>query len=92
MEKQIDYLTHWTDTLASNVKELTPTELQSATRIEERISKTYGIDTQDNKPLFADLLDTLEELNDTAKETNSEAFYNTVEAIISLWDEINVMN
>lgn len=92
MEKQIDYLTYWTDTLASNVKELTPTELQSATRLEERISKTYGIDTQDNKPLFADLLDTLEELNDIAMETNSKAFYNTVEAIISLWDEINVMN
>lgn len=92
MEKQIDYLTYWTDTLASNMKELTPTELQKVTEREELISKTYGIDTQDNKPVFADLLDFLEALNDKTQASNSKAFYNTMEAIISLWDEINVMN
>ena len=92
MEKQIDYLTYWTDTLASNVKELSLSERKEVTRQEELISKTYGIDPQDNKPVFADLLDVLEELNDKTKETTSKAFYNTIEALISLWDEIDTRN
>ncbi len=92
MKNKTDYLTHWTNTLASNVKELTLSELKEVTRQEELISKTYTIDLKENKPVFADLLDVLEELHDKTQAITSTAFYNTMEAIISLWAEIDVRN
>lgn len=82
-------LNYWTDTLAINLAGLTLVEREEVTTQEALISEMYTRDLQANKPMFNNLLDNLEELNDRAREAHSEAFYHAVDAIISLWDGIS---
>lgn len=84
----MDIINLWSSKLNVEMNELTQNEIKKIMKQEQLISNTYSTDKQ----LFSELLDVLESLNDDLQTIKSKHFFNAMDCIINLWDEIETMN